>query len=247
MKKMVSLILAIVVLAVCTFSVTAAGNDFVPSIEIKPGPGIVENPAESGNGGIIIMPDGTEVIVPVSEIIITPIAQAGEADDHIRQALEDAFADITGAGSIADIIGGLQGILDQIADGVVAGDLVVSDLFHVDLTGDYAKYVEEGGTLTITFSASSDVAIALSKIGGAWSAVYGDALVLNADGSVTMSINSIGVYAFLKNAAQVDVDPENPGISSPTTGYNYTMYAVIAVVLLMVSAVLFVAYKKQNA
>ncbi len=247
MKKMGSLILAMVMLVVCTFSVSAAGNDFVPSIEIKPGPGIVENPAESGNGGIIIMPDGTEVIVPVSEIIITPIAQAGEADDHIRQALEEAFADINGASSVADIIGGLQGILDQIADGVVAEDLVISDLFHVDLTGDYAKYVEEGGTLTITFSASSDVAVALSKIGGAWSAVYGDSVILNADGSITMTINSIGVYAFLKNAAQVDVDPEDPGVSSPTTGYDFTTGVVIAVVLFAASAALFVAYKKQNA
>jgi len=244
MKKILASLLAVAMLFALSIPAMADHDDFVPSIELKPGPGIVENPADSGNGGVILMPDGTEVIVPVSEIIVTPIAEADGAADHIKDALKDAFGDVSGVGSLTDLVANLQDIL---GDGIAAEDVVIKDLFHVDVTGEYKDYIDNGGKLIITFDVSSNIAVALSKINGAWSTISGDALTLNADGTITLTIGNIGVYAFLKNVASVDVDPENPGVSSPTTGDNTLAVVGSALALLAVSAVLFVMYKKQEA
>lgn len=214
MKKFTTILLALVMVLALMVPVSAASDDFVPSAEIKPAPGVVEKPTEDGTPaqGEIVMPDGTVVPVPGVSIIITPLDGADTAvPPTIGDDLDDAYDELKNAESLEDLIDGLQDILDQIDDGTDVEDLVITDLFHVYLDDEYSEYLEEGGKLYITFKPTSDVLLALTDTDDKWSALFGDSLVDNGDGTYTLVITKSGVVAFVKSAASVNVDPDEPG------------------------------------
>ncbi len=245
MKKLFSVLLAVLMLATCVLAVSADENDFVPSIELKPGPGIVPGTTEDGTPsyGEIVMPDGTVIPLPEGSIVITPIAKADSAADEIENALKEAYDKLVGADSLEDLIENLEEILGDID----AEDLVITDLFHVDVTGEYENYVDEGGKIHITLSATDDLIAALIEKDGAFKTLFGDNFIDNGDGTYTLIIDGDGIFAFLKNAASVDVDPDNPDQDSPTTGDTTYVYVIGAVVFAMMAGALLVASKKQKA
>ncbi len=250
MKKMMAVLLAVVLVMTLSLSVMAAPSDFVPSAEIKPAPGIVDQPTEDGTPavGVIIMPDGTIIPVPSDAIIITPLEGADDAvPPSIGDALDNSFDDVNNASSLEDLIDSLQDILDQIANGVSADNLVITDMFHIYLTDEYAKYLDEGGKLQLILRAPAGVLMTFADINGVWSALFGDSFIDNGDGTYTLIISDIGTYAFVKDAGKVDVDPDAPGVSSPTTGDKTTLYIVIGSVLMLAAIVFAYAAKKQKA
>ena len=244
MKKVLSVMLAVLMLATCALSVSAAQGDFVPSIELKPGPGIVPGTTEDGTPsyGEIIMPDGTVIPLPEGSIVITPIADADKAADEIEKALKEAYDELVNSDSLEDLIENLKDILGDLD----SDDVVITDLIHVDIPDDYQHYLDEGGKLKITISATEDLIAALSKK-ESWTALFGDNFIDNGDGTYTLIIDGSGVFAFLKDASSVDVDPENPGQDSPTTGDTTYVYVFGAIVFAVAAGALLVAAKKQKA
>jgi len=245
MKKLFSVLFAVLMLATCVLSVSAAENDFVPSIELKPGPGIVPGTTEDGTPsyGEIVMPDGTVIPLPEGTIVITPIAKADSAAEEIEKALNEAYDKLVGSESLEDLIDNLKEVLGDID----SDDLVITDLFHIDVTGEYENYIDEGGKLHITLSATEDLIAALIEKDGTWKALFGDSFIDNGDGTYTLVIDGDGIYAFAKDVTSVDVDPDNPGQDSPTTGDNTYVYVIGAVAFVMMAGVLLVVAKKQKA
>ncbi len=245
MKKLCSILLAVMMLAACVLSVSAAENDFVPSIELKPGPGIVPGTTEDGTPsyGEIVMPDGTIIPLPEGAIVITPIANADSAAEEIEKALTEAYDKLVGADSLEELIENLKDVIGDID----SDDIVITDLFHVDVIGEYENYIDEGGKLHITLSATEDLIAALIEKDGTWKALFGDTFIDNGDGTYTLVIDGDGIFAFAKNVTSVDVDPENPGQDSPTTGDTTYVYVIGAVVFVMMAGTLLVVAKKQKA
>lgn len=248
MKKFMACLMAIVMMATLSVSALAAESDFVPSVEMKPGPEIVDQVIDGVPGkAVIVLPDGREVVVPEGAIVITPISKKDEADDDTKKELEDAFDKIVNADSLEELIDGLQGLLGQIADGTDAEDLIVTDLFHVDLTGDYAKYIDEGGQLRIKLKASDDLLALLQQNGDEWEMLHGDLFVDNGDGTYTLIINKLGVYAFVRDVVAGSVDYDDPAQSSPQTGDMLWVVMLISGLLAVSASFCFVMAKKQKA
>lgn len=250
MKKIASILFALVMALSLAATVAAAPGDFVPSAEVKPGPGIVEKPDEDGKTviGQIVMPDGTIIKVPGGAIVITPIKDADSAKDpSITDDLNASKDDVDNVGSLDDLVDSLQDILDQIADGVDVDDLVITDMFHIYISDEYVEYLEEGGVLQITLKVPEGTLLTLTDINGVWGALFGDKFVDNGDGTYTLYITDIGTYAFVKDSGKVDVDPDSPGVSSPTTGDNTIVYVLMGSAFAMAAVAFLVAAKKQKA
>ncbi len=245
MKKCLTMLMALVMIVAMMLPVSAAKSDFVPSAEVKPAPGIVEKPTEDGTPAIgeIIMPDGTVIPVPGTDVIITPLAGADEAEKpSTTEALKDAYESIENAEDLEDIVD-----LDEwIKDGVDPDDLVISDIFHVDLD-EYKDKLDEGGEFEITFEVDGDVVGVLVYIDGKWTVLPKDKFIDNGDGTYTLRLSQSCVIAFVKNAGSVDVDPEQPGVSSPTTGDMTLMYVLMGSALVLAAAFFALAAKKQKA
>ncbi len=249
MKKILACVLSMVMLLTCTVTAMAAPNDFVPSIEQKPGPGLVQQQTQDGRPGygIIVMPDGKEIAVPESDIIITPIGDADKAEDDVREALENALESIKDADSLEEIIKNIQDLLDTLADGTDADDLVITDLFHVGVTNDYKELLDKGGKLQLKFDGLSGLIAAMKKDNGKWSSLLDGLFKDNGDGTYTLIIDSEGVFAFLRDAGKVDVDYSDPEQSSPQTGDMTVLMIVSALTLIACAAAMFAFVKKQQA
>ncbi len=249
MKKCLTMLLALVMVFAMMLPVAAAKSDFVPSAEIKPAPGVVEKPTEDGTPAVgeIVMPDGTVIPVPGPTIIITPLAGADDAEKpSTTEELKDAYQDLLDAEDLDDVIKDLDKVLEDLGKDVDKDDLVISDLFHVDLD-EYKDYMDEGGEFHITFKVDGDVLFAIIWVDGEWVTITGDKFIDNGDGTYTLILSQSGVVAFVKSAASVDVDPEAPGVSSPTTGDVSMLYVVMGSVLLLAAVVFAFAAKKQKA
>ena len=244
MKKCLTMLLALVMLVALMLPVSAAKSDFVPSAEVKPAPGIVEKPGENGIPAVgeIVMPDGTVIPVPGAGIIITPLAGADDAKKPATtETLKDAYDSIKNAENLEDVVD----LEDWIKDGVDPDDLVISDMFHVDLD-EYKDKLDEGGEFKVTFEVDDDVIGVLVYIDGKWTVLPKDKFTDNGDGTFTLKLSQSGVVAFVKNVGSVNVDPEKPGVSSPTTGDMTVVYVVMSAVLLAAAAFFALAAKKQK-
>ena len=244
MKKCLTVFLALVMAVSLMLPVAAAKGDFVPSAEVKPAPGVVEKPTEDGTPAVgeIVLPDGTVIPVPGTAIIITPLEGADSAEpSSIGEELTDAFEELLDAEDLKDLIEQLEEILDNLG----IEDVVISDLIHIYIDDEYEKYLEEGGKLNITFELPEDVILAITQNGDIWSALFGENFVVNGDGTVTITVSKSGVIGFLKNASSVDVDPDNPDVSSPTTG-DFTMCYVLIGAAFAVAAVVFAVFAKKQ-
>ncbi len=245
MKKCLTMLMALVMVVAMMLPVSAAKSDFVPSAEVKPAPGVVEKPTEDGTPAIgqIVMPDGTVIPVPGTEIIITPLAGADDAEKpSTTEALKDAYESVENAENLEDIVD-----LDEwIEDGIDPDDLVISDIFHVDLD-EYKDKLDEGGEFEITFEVDGDVVGVLVYIDGEWVVLPKDKFIDNGDGTYTLKLSQSCVVAFVKNAGSVDVDPEKPGVSSPTTGDMTVLYVLMGSALVLAAAFFALAAKKQKA
>ncbi len=249
MKKVFSCVMALLLIATLSVTVLAAPSDFVPSVQMKPGPSIVEQETIDGVPGaaIIVMPDGREVAVPEGSIVITPIGDKDKADDETKKALEDAFNKIQNAESLEDLMDGLQDILDQIANGTDVKDLIITDLFHVGLDGEYSELLEDGGELRVRLDGQDGLIAALKQNGDKWSAIYGDMFVDNGDGTYTLIIKDLGVYAFFRDVIGSSADYDDPDHASPQTGDMTWMLYVLPAVLVMIGFVCLAVAKKQKA
>ncbi|MBR5134223.1 MAG: LPXTG cell wall anchor domain-containing protein, partial [Clostridia bacterium] len=148
--------------------------------------------------------------------------------------------------SLEDIIDGLKELLEQIAPGTKPEDIVITDIFHIDVSDEYTKYFEEGGKLEVTITTPNDIIAALKEQGDIWKDL-GDNFIDNGDGTYTLLVDGDMVIALIKNASKVDVDPDNPEHSSPTTGDMTWVYVVSGLVLAGAAVVLFAVAKKQKA
>ena len=250
MKKIITVLMALVLMSSFAFGAYAAPSDFVPSAEIKPGPDIVVDPDEDGVPayGEIIMPDGTVIVVPEGVIIITPVKDKDDVDvPSIGEDLNSSLEDVKNADTLEDLIDNLQDILDQIANGTDVDDLIITDMFHIYIPEEYEKYLEEGGKLKITLKLPEDTLLGFADINDVWSVLFGDSFIDNGDGTVTLYITGSGTYSFVKDSGKVDVDPDSPGVSSPTTGDRTVQFVAFGVFFAVAGAALLIVAKKQKA
>lgn len=256
MKKIFSILMAVIMIAMTVTSVAAAPDSFVPSIEAKDGPSIVLTVDSKGNdvAAIIYDKDGHEIIgVPEEFVIVTPMAGATLAIDIIKDALEYAQKQINDADNLGDLSDEIAEFLQKNYPDIDLNDLLVSQLFDVRLAGEYSKYLKDGAKFSVQLDFGESFLCFLMSQGNDW-VLCKD---YKADGNVvTLNLTGATQIALVKNNYSPSDLPSNKNeasVESPQTS-DYTNFLFISLgvlfaagaVLLMVMFVNDKHSKKEN-
>lgn len=237
-KKKIALLTVVAMVAALAMPV-AASDRFTASPDLKPAPDLVVD--EEGNAGTIIDEEGEEIeTLTPPEIIITPWADREEAEEDIRERLEEAFDDLSSADELEDLCDRLDDVIAEYDPELASHDLEIRDLFDVDLYDeDHVRIVQLSDTqLVITLKVAdleNLVAVLHHEDGTDWYTLPRECVINNGDGTVTIILNTIGPVALLFDSGILDFDPEGP--TSPGTGaYDYTSAGAVVIAMAGITA-----------
>lgn len=253
MKRIATLVLAIVLMLTITMSATAA--EFVPSITNKGAPDFVVIDKIDGKDlvGFITDGDGNKLSDEFLDCFdITSLYDAlnnnPDIPDEIKEALKEAYEALNKSDSkISKVCPAIDEFVKEFwGKDKSADDLVVKDLFDITEKCDDAKtHLVNGSTIDLTFDLGigKNVFVAgMVFVDGKWQPVVN--IKNNGDGTITVTFDKLCPVAFLVPSTQL-----NSSTVSPTTG-DYTSAAIWGGVLLIsiasVAVVLIYRRKKYN-
>ena len=233
MKKLISLILALMLcLSVCGVA-AAAEDDFVPSISYKDGPGLVSGTDDDGNRVVaaICTEDG-EVIENIYPecLVITTIAEA--LNDEETGIPEDAEALLEQV--YQELLDGSMELPFENPDEMVITQLVDATMLCKGTTEgtDHDAMLEaEGVYLELTFDlgVGADVPVSvMCYVDGKWVEVR---VVNNGDGTVTCWFEQICPIAFAVPTSTVEKPPATGDNSAAELGLWVAMLVASSVAL----------------
>ena len=249
MKKIVGLLFAGIL--AWSISAPALALEFTPSVENKLAPDVITQTDSSGNEivAIIYDDDGNELVgVPEGSVVITPVSLAAEASSEVAEALASAYEQLVSVSSLSDLSSDLEAAVAEYSADLTVDDLVVRDLFDVDVTGIYAEYLSQDGTsITLRFNLSTDaeflVAVLHNVEGNTWETV---SFTRNDDYTADVTFYSLSPVAFLFDAGTLSVDPDAP--DSPQTGepVSYAAWFAVGGVAIVIAVTGVVAKKRYS-
>ena len=229
MKKFASLLMAALLMVAMALPASAAVN-FVDSVEQKPAPSVETVTDASGNEVSAIIQDasGNEVHgVTADQMSITPVSDLASAPAEIREQLEAAYEQIQNAASVANLVPDVDvaSLLSAIGSSSSVEDLVVRDVFDVSVSGEAAEFLaQEGNAITIRFqlniAPSSTLLVLHNYEGSNWEVIDDDKVVINNDGSVDVTFDSLSPVAFVVDQTETDTSAstDDDAPTSPQTG-----------------------------
>lgn len=179
MKKVLSLVIAILVVASLAASAFAAAS---PSASLQV-PDIVGVVSYDKDGNVVEIPEGETVTVNNS-------SEKDEAAPEVVAALEEAYESLKAAGSVEAVV-------------PERADMTVYDIFNVSASEGIAAVLANGGTVTVTLDMKVEPGTEMDAIvykDGKWSLMYEDgksAVTVEANGDVNLTINQLGIFAVL--------------------------------------------------
>ena len=241
-----------VVLLVCVLVLPVSAAEFTPSAEEKDGPDLVGVPGEEENViGIIHNGNGHFVDeVLEGEVLITPVKDADKegVPEEIKSALKEADEELDEK-DLDELVPDFEQLWNNLTEGAPLDNAVISSLFDIRVIGDKAAWLDGEHRLTISFRlrgiTAEDYFLLLGKNleDGTWSNVE---YTVSEDDVVTVTITKETPFAVVvDNGNAPVVDPDGP--DSPQTGvFDYTFYALAAMILFAsVALISFVKAKKQ--
>ncbi len=234
MKRILSLTLAVLMLAALALPTLAAENEFVPSITEKDAPEIVpvKDPASGSDAlGVICDNEGNDVTdyVTTLDLVVTPVSKVDTSTAIPEEAAEELKEVYT---ALTD--GTMKLPLEKLGDDIKAEEMVIRDLFSVAwVNEDMETEVNKPGVCTkITFRLNvkaADEVYCMTYHNGQWDPV--EKVTNNGDGTVTCLFEQKCPVAFIVRTAE----------SSPKDGDVMGNYMGLWVGLLVASAAALVA------
>lgn len=219
--RTVALTLIVSMLSVNAF----AAEKFTPSVEQKKAPVVANQKNEQivdGKPAIVVKNEKGEVQKADAPVVlkITPVSSVKKAEDNkdddateatetlteeeeeIQESLEEAFEQIAGAESLEEIAPELPDVLKALKIETPVEELVVQDLVNISLPEEMTEALEEeGNTIDITFEMKVEegkqLIVLVQNEDGEWIVISGDAIVVDDDGTVTISFPCVGNVAFI--------------------------------------------------
>ncbi len=174
MKKAIQVLVCLLLVAALAIPASAAA--MTPSVEQK--------------GAPTVAVEGT-----AKEVTVTAVADVEEAPAEVKEAIEEAYKSIETAGSLEKAAPALTETLKAMDSKVDVKDLVVRDLFHVDVK------LEKDEKVTLKFDLKVEknaLVIPMLFIDGEWVPVDPELVTVNADGTVSVDfVGEIGTIAFV--------------------------------------------------
>lgn len=231
MRKLISLILALVMCFTLCGVVCAAEDDFVPSISYKDGPGLVVGEDEEGNPVVGTVVDAEGEIIDYIDpecLVITTIAEALEdvdtgIPDDAEELLEYVYQELLEGNMELPYEGDEDMAIIQLIDATFLCDGTTVGVDHEAMIEPEGVYLE----LTFDLGVGADVPVTvMAYIDGQWTPIV--SVTNNGDGTVTCLFEKICPIAFAV--------PTN-AVQPPKTGDDSTAELGLWIALLAASSV----------
>ena len=185
MKKLICLITALLMCMMVTVPAFAAQDDFVDSIEIKDAPEVEDAVVGGESVG--------------SAMVVTSILQAMEQSTGITQEERDHLLEVYEAVNT-----------NKVQPPVEHEDYVITSMVDVSFVGtDLEENLEEGKAgVTVTFNLGVQAVTTVevfTYVNGQWFAASN--VVNNGDGTITATLDYLGVVAFCMDASGEALPP----------------------------------------
>lgn len=214
----------------------ASTGNFTPSVSGKAAPDLI-TPEGAAEGIIARIYDENDVLI--SEVpdegwlVVTPVSRRNSAEDkEVRERLEWAYNQIQTTKRLGDltsengtgIADGINAVLTESGfNDLTSDDMIVRDLFDASLYGDeYLRTLnDEGHYIELRFdlkmNANDPLVILITNDNKTWRVLDWSDYTVNADGSVTLYLDELGVIAVLVDSEEQTIEKENAA-KSPKTG-----------------------------
>jgi hypothetical protein len=224
MKKVLTLMLALVMVIGVSVNALAATGGFVGSVSGKPGPDLV---------GFDRLENDCDV-----DVVVTPYGDKDSLADEERELLEDAYNQIKDCDNLTELNLELKEIAEKL--GIDGEDLSVSDLFNLGLTDCDEHDGHKPFEITLSADALANFAgLMYMNADGEW--VMVDDVVIDGN-TLKFTTDYFGPYAIVVNNSDME------GTEIPKNGDNsmVQLYAVVMAVSAAAVAVLAVKSKKES-
>ena len=231
--------------------VPALAAEFVPSVEYKDGPELVEYKLEE-----VDTPCRTIVVVPYSDIHLDDIIDEDKMDveyeasekieETIRESLKNALEELKD-NLIHHLVRGFDEIWEKVTGGAPLENAIVSDIFEIALVCGEADALKTDEKVTVSFTfegiGPDDKFVVVHKPTGSDEWIVEDHTI-DENGVITMTVDKLSPFAIVKDSGKAP----SSDVDSPQTGVEaLSMTLAIGTVLLAGAAVVLVKKLRANA
>ncbi len=217
MKKLFTVLFAVLLASVMCVNVLAAPNNFVSS-------------PESDNDTVL---EGSDNLTEGCDAVVTltSFADRQKLDDESRKNLEDARDAIVGSDNLAELCSGLKDKTDK--------DVSVTDIFDIDYADCDSHGDHDGFTLRIKIGSLDGFVGVINYNGNGWELV--DASV-NEKGELVITTDKTGAFAVVVESEQDDTSyPNQTG-----DDFKWWIYAAVMAVCVAALIFIGIKLKKSE-
>lgn len=189
MKKTITSICAVLTAAMLVLPVSAA--KYTPSVTQKGAP-TAFTPSVQQKGAPTVEQTGARV---------TALVDLSKASKEVQEAVEEAYKVIAEAESLEEAVPTLADVLKEMDTDLTAEDLVVRDLFYLELEKELEETLEKEKEVAVTFEVEGmeedDFLMVMVFADGEWVIVDAENVEIGEDETVTVTFEAVGPIAFV--------------------------------------------------
>lgn len=189
MKKTITSICAVLTAAMLVLPVSAA--KYTPSVTQKGAP-TAFTPSVQQKGAPTVEQTGARV---------TALVDLSKASKEVQEAVEEAYKVIAEAESLEEAVPTLADVLKEMDTDLTAEDLVVRDLFYLELEKELEETLEKEKEVAVTFEVEGmeedDFLMVMVFVDGEWVIVDAENVEIGEDETVTVTFEAVGPIAFV--------------------------------------------------
>lgn len=191
MKKTITSICAVLTAAMLVLPVSAA--KYTPSVTQKGAPTAAAfTPSVQQKGAPTVEQTGVRV---------TALVDLSKAPKEVQETVEEAYKVIAEAESLEEAVPTLADVLKEMDTDLTAEDLVVRDLFYLELEKELEETLEKEKEVAVTFEVegmeADDFLMVMVFVDGEWVIVDAENVESSEDEEVTVTFEAVGPIAFV--------------------------------------------------
>ena len=191
MKKTITSICAVLTAAMLVLPVSAA--KYTPSVTQKGAPTAAAfTPSVQQKGAPTVEQTGVRV---------TALVDLSKAPKEVQETVEEAYKVIAEAESLEEAVPTLADVLKEMDTDLTAEDLVVRDLFYLELEKELEETLEKEKEVAISFEVegmeADDFLMVMVFVDGEWVIVDAENVESSEDEEVTVTFEAVGPIAFV--------------------------------------------------
>lgn len=191
MKKTITSICAVLTAAMLVVPVSAA--KYTPSVTQKGAPTAAAfTPSVQQKGAPTVEQTGVRV---------TALVDLSKAPKEVQETVEEAYKIIAEAESLEEAVPTLADVLKEMDTDLTAEDLVVRDLFYLELEKELEETLEKEKEVAISFEVegmeADDFLMVMVFVDGEWVIVDAENVEIGEEEEVTVTFEAVGPIAFI--------------------------------------------------